>query len=87
MVLSYIKLNVNNLLHSDITYNIEGDSVEGVTKQSELEPDLYNIGLALYGYAHNTDMGGTMDPTPDPLDEYMKSNGGKTAKSPAEPKV
>ena len=78
---------VNNLLHSNITYNIEGDSIEGVTKQSELEPDLYNIGLTLYDYAHNTDIGGTMDPISDPLDEYMKSNGGTTAKSPAVPKV
>ena len=78
---------VNNLLHSNITYNIDSETQEGVTGQDEMEPAIYQIGLALYGYAHNTDMGGTMDPTPDPLDEYMKSNGGTTAKSPAEPKV
>ena len=69
---------VNNLLHSNITYNIEGDSVEGVTKQSELEPDLYNIGLTLYDYAHNTDIGGTMDPISDPLDAYLNNKGDST---------
>lgn len=69
---------VNNLLHSNITYNIQGDSVDGVTKQSELDPDLYKVGLALYDYAHNTDIGGTMDPEPDPLDDYMTKNGKTT---------
>ena len=62
------------MLHSNITYNIDGNTQEGVTKQDELEPRLYQIGLKLYDYAHNTDMGGTMDPTPDPLDEYLKNN-------------
>lgn len=65
---------VNNLLHSNITYNIDGNTQEGVTKQDELDPRLYQIGLKLYDYAHNTDMGGTMDPTPDPLDEYLNNN-------------
>lgn len=74
---------VNNLLHSNITYNIDGETQEGVTGQDEMDPELYRIGLALYGYAHNTDMGGTMDPTPDPLDEYKKNNSGTTTDSAA----
>lgn len=69
---------VNNLLHSNITYNIDGETQEGVTSQDEMEPELYKIGLSLYSYAHNTDMGGEMDPEPDPLDEYLKANGGST---------
>lgn len=74
---------VNNLLHSNITYNIDGNSQEGVTKQDEMEPELYQVGLKLYDYAHNTDIGGTMDPIPDPLDEYLKNNGGSTNNSAA----
>ena len=74
---------VNNLLHSNITYNIDGNSQEGVTKQDEMEPELYQVGLKLYDYAHNTDIGGTMDPIPDPLDEYLKNNGGSTNDSAA----
>lgn len=77
---------VNNLLHSNITYNIDGNSQEGVTRQDEMDPELYQVGLKLYDYAHSTDMGGTMDPTPDPLDEYLKNNGGST-NSPAAPKA
>ena len=65
---------VNNLLHSNITYNIDGETQEGVTGQDEMEPALYQIGLKLYSYAHNTDMGGTMDPIDDPLDAYRKQN-------------
>lgn len=69
---------VNNLLHSNITYNIDGNSQEGVTKQDEMEPELYQIGLKLYDYAHNTDMGGTMDPISDPLDAYLNNKGDST---------
>lgn len=65
---------VNNLLHSNITYNIDGETQEGVTSQDEMEPALYQIGLKLYTYAHNTDMGGTMDPIADPLDAYKTAN-------------
>ena len=57
---------------------IEGDSQEGVTLQKELDPELYEVGLKLYSYAHNTDIGGTMDPEPDPLDEYLQSHGQST---------
>lgn len=66
---------VNNLLHSNITYNIEGNAQEGVTLQSEMEPMLYQEGLKLYGYAHNTDMGGNGDPQPTPMEAYMKAHG------------
>lgn len=66
---------VNNLLHSNITYNIEGNAQEGVTQQAEMEPMLYQEGLKLYGYAHNTDMGGKEDPEPTPMDAYMKAHG------------
>lgn len=65
---------VNNLLHSNITYNINGETQEGVTGQDEMEPALYQIGLKLYTYAHNTDMGGTMEPIADPLDAYKGTN-------------
>lgn len=77
---------VNNLLHSNITYNIEGDSQEGVTQQKELDPELYEVGLKLYNYAHNTDIGGKMDPEPDPLEDYLKAHGQSTQPTtPAEP--
>lgn len=65
---------VNNLLHSNITYNIDGEAQEGVTGQDEMEPALYQIGLKLYAYARNTDIGGTMDPIADPLDAYKGTN-------------
>lgn len=69
---------VNNLLHSNITYNIDGEAQEGVTGQDEMEPALYQIGLKLYTYAHNKDMGGTMDPIADPLDAYKGTNSQNT---------
>ena len=69
---------VNNLLHSNITFNIEGESKDGVTTQSELDPDIYKVGLSMYDFAHNTDVGGTMDPKPTALDTYLKANGGST---------
>lgn len=69
---------VNNLLHSNITYNIEGNAQEGVTPQSEMEPMLYQEGLKLYTYAHNTDMGGKKDPEPTPMEAYMKAHGQST---------
>lgn len=69
---------VNNLLHSNITYNIEGNAQEGVTPQSEMEPMLYQEGLKLYTYAHNTDMGGKEDPEPTPMEAYMKAHGQST---------
>ena len=76
---------VNNLLHSNITYNIDGETQEGVTGQDEMEPALYQIGLKLYTYAHNTDMGGTMDPIADPMDVYSQNNGGSTTPDSATP--
>ena len=69
---------VNNLLHSNITFNIEGESQDGVTLQKELDPDIYKVGLSMYDFAHNTDVGGTMDPKPTALDAYLKANGGST---------
>lgn len=69
---------VNNLLHANITYNIEGDSKEGVTLQKELDPDIYKIGLQMYDFAHNTDFGGTEDPQPTPMEEYLKEHGTTT---------
>ena len=69
---------VNNLLHSNITYNIDGEAQEGVTGQDEMEPALYQIGLKLYTYARNTDIGGTMDPIADPLDAYKGTNSQNT---------
>lgn len=77
---------VNNLLHSNITYNIDGNSQEGVTKQDEMDPELYQVGLKLYDYAHNTDMGGTMNPTPDPLDQYLKDHAKSNNDSQTTPK-
>lgn len=69
---------VNNLLHSNITYNIDGEAQEGVTGQDEIEPALYQIGLKLYTYARNTDIGGTMEPIADPLDAYKGTNSQNT---------
>lgn len=69
---------VNNLLHSNITYNIDGEAQEGVTGQDEMEPALYQIGLKLYTYARNTDIGGTMDPIADPLDAYKSTDSQNT---------
>lgn len=71
---------VNNLLHSNVTYNIEGESKDGVCLQAELDPDIYKVGLSMYDFAHNTDVGGTADPKPTPMEVYMQQNGGSTAK-------
>lgn len=76
---------VNNLLHSNITYNIDGNSQEGVTSQDEMEPMLYQSGLKLYDYAHNTDIGGTMDPEPLPMDKYLAAHGKATTTPTAQP--
>ncbi|MCH3922384.1 phage tail protein [Limosilactobacillus sp.] len=69
---------VNNLLHSNVTYNIEGETKDGVTLQAELDPDIYKVGLSMYDFAHNTDVGGTADPKPTALEAYLKANGGST---------
>lgn len=76
---------VNNLLHSNITYNIDGNTQDGVSKQAELEPMLYQSGLKLYDYAHNTDMGGAGDPQPTPMETYMKANGGSVSSASTQP--
>lgn len=70
---------VNNLLHSNVTYNVEGETEDGVTLQKELDPDIYKVGLSMYDFAHNTDFGGTMDPKPTALEAYLKANGGSTS--------
>lgn len=67
---------VNNLNHANITYEVNGSSSEGVLRQDELDPELYTTGLDLAAFAHNTDVGGTADPKPTPLDQYLKENGG-----------
>ena len=46
--------------------------------QKELDPDIYKVGLSMYDFAHNTDVGGTMDPKPTALDAYLQANGGST---------
>lgn len=50
---------VNNLLHANITYNIDGNTQDGVLDVSELDPQLLADGLKMFDFAHNTDIGGT----------------------------
>ncbi|QLL69598.1 phage tail protein [Lactobacillus sp. 3B(2020)] len=66
---------VNNLNHANITYNVDGNTTDGVLKQEELDEELYTTGLQLSAFAHNTDIGGTIDPEPTPLEAYLKANG------------
>lgn len=78
---------VNNVLHSNITYNVDGESQEGVTKQAELDPAIYKVGLQMYDFAHNTDFGGTADPQLSPMDQYMQARGTTTNTNSSAPKA
>mgnify|MGYP001782000745 FL=1 len=48
---------VNNLLHANITYNIDGNTQDGVLDVSEIDPQLLVYGLKMFDFAHNTDIG------------------------------
>lgn len=48
---------VNNLLHANITYNIDGNTQDGVLDVSEIDPQLLVDGLKMFDFAHNTDIG------------------------------
>lgn len=50
---------VNNLLHANITYNIDGNTQDGVLDVAELDPQLLADGLKMFDFAHNTDIGGS----------------------------
>lgn len=50
---------VNNLLHANITYNIDGNTQDGVLDVAELDPQLLVDGLKMFDFAHNTDIGGS----------------------------
>lgn len=50
---------VNNLLHANITYNIDGNTQDGVLAVAELDPQLLADGLKMFDFAHNTDIGGS----------------------------
>lgn len=54
---------VNNLLHANITYNIDGNTQDGVLAVAELDPQLLADGLKMFDFAHNTDIGGSTTPT------------------------
>lgn len=55
---------VNNLLHANITYNIDGNTQDGVLAVAELDPQLLSDGLKMFDFAHNTDIGGSTTPAP-----------------------
>ena len=48
---------VNNLLHANIIYNIDGNTQDGVLDVSEIDPQLLVDGLKMFDFAHNTDIG------------------------------
>ncbi|MEW4662550.1 phage tail protein [Lactiplantibacillus plantarum] len=54
---------VNNLLHANITYNIDGNTQDGVLAVAELDPQLLADGLKMFDFAHNTDIGGSATST------------------------
>ncbi|TLQ22339.1 phage tail protein [Lactiplantibacillus plantarum] len=54
---------VNNLLHANITYNIDGNTQDGVLAVAELDPQLLADGLKMFDFAHNTDIGGDTTPS------------------------
>lgn len=54
---------VNNLLHANITYNIDGNTQDGVLAVAELDPQLLADGLKMFDFAHNTDIGGSTTST------------------------
>lgn len=55
---------VNNLLHANITYNIDGNTQDGVLAVAELDPQLLSDGLKMFDFAHNTDIGGSTTSAP-----------------------
>ncbi|MBP5818434.1 phage tail protein [Lactiplantibacillus plantarum] len=55
---------VNNLLHANITYNIDGNTQDGVLAVAELDPQLLADGLKMFDFAHNTDIGGSTTTAP-----------------------
>ncbi|MBY8574641.1 phage tail protein [Lactiplantibacillus plantarum] len=55
---------VNNLLHANITYNIDGNTQDGVLAVAELDPQLLADGLKMFDFAHNTDIGGNATTAP-----------------------
>ncbi len=65
---------VNNLLHSNITYNINGSSQPGILCEDELDPQILEMSIKLFNFAHNTDFGGKEDPKPTVWEQWEQSH-------------
>lgn len=65
---------VNNLLHSNITYNINGSSQSGILCEDELDPQILEMSIKLFNFAHNTDFGGKEDPKPTVWEQWEQSH-------------
>lgn len=65
---------VNNLLHSNITYNINGSSQTGILCEDELDPQILEMSIKLFNFAHNTDFGGKEDPKPTVWEQWEQSH-------------
>ena len=66
---------VNNLIHSNITYDIDGSSQPGMLSQDELDPDMLSDGLKMFSFTGAAGIGGTEDPEPTPLEQWDKEHG------------
>ena len=65
---------VNNRLHSNITYNINGSSQPGILCEDELDPQILEMSIKLFNCAHHTDFGGKEDPKPTVWEQWEQSH-------------
>lgn len=66
---------VNNLIHSNITYDIDGESQAGMLSEDDLDPQMLADGLKMFNFANAADIGDTEDPKPTALEQWDKSHG------------
>lgn len=66
---------VNNLIHSNITYDIDGESQPGMLSEDDLDPDMLADGLKMFSFTGASGIGGTEDPEPTPLEKWDSEHG------------
>lgn len=66
---------VNNLIHSNITYDIDGESQPGMLSEDDLDPDMLADGLKMFSFTGASGIGGTESPEPTPLEQWDKEHG------------
>lgn len=66
---------VNNLIHSNITYDIDGESQAGILTEDDLDPQMLADGLKMFSFQTSQGIGGTEDPQPTPLEQWDAQHG------------